>query len=144
MILLHSNLRRGRVRVFESESIEWSYRGPGYLVVVSFGSSPTPSPLSRQQLVSLSQSYCVSPLEFNSARSRIIRPRESLALYESFHTLRDKWKISLMSGLIPRIPELKKVWRFSRKCTNFPNFPAALHKTMNVHICTVLRKYLIA
>ncbi len=31
--------------------------------VVWFGSSPTPSPLSRKQAVSLSQSSCVSPVE---------------------------------------------------------------------------------
>ncbi len=53
-------------------------------------------PLSRQQVVSLSQSSCVSPVELTDgergesrgwARSQIIRPRESLALYKSFRTL---------------------------------------------------------
>ncbi len=37
------------------------YRGPGFLTVVWFGSSPTP--FSREQVVSLSQSFCVSPDE---------------------------------------------------------------------------------
>ncbi len=36
------------------------YRGPGLTVFVWFGSSPTPCP---QQVVSLSQSFCLSPLE---------------------------------------------------------------------------------
>ncbi len=38
------------------------YRGPVFLAVVWFGSSPTPSHLFRQQFVSLSQSSCVSPV----------------------------------------------------------------------------------
>ncbi len=33
-----------------------------------FGLSPTPPPLSRQQVVSLSQSSCVSPVEHTSGR----------------------------------------------------------------------------
>jgi hypothetical protein len=37
------------------------YRGPGFLVVVLFGSQPTPPALSCQQVVALSQSSCVSP-----------------------------------------------------------------------------------
>jgi hypothetical protein len=55
----------------------------------SYDSAPRPpvSPLSRQQLVSLSQSSCVSPAELTDvrggrrrwARSQIIRPRESLS-----------------------------------------------------------------
>jgi hypothetical protein len=37
------------------------YRGPGFLAVVRFGSSPPPLPsLVSQQIVSLSQSSCVS------------------------------------------------------------------------------------
>jgi hypothetical protein len=36
-----------------------SYRGPGFFLVVWYGSSP--APLSRQQVVSRSQSPCVSP-----------------------------------------------------------------------------------
>jgi len=46
------------------------------------------------QVVSLSQSSCVSPVELTNwrgrewwARSQIIRPRESLTLYKSFNTL---------------------------------------------------------
>ncbi len=38
------------------------FREPGFLAVVCFGSSPTPSPLSRRQIVSLSQPSCVSPV----------------------------------------------------------------------------------
>jgi hypothetical protein len=46
------------------------YRGPGFLAVVWFGSSPTlfaPSPSSRQ-LVSLSQSSRVSPVKLTDGR----------------------------------------------------------------------------
>jgi hypothetical protein len=64
----------------------------------SYDSAPRPPPSSpppsRQQVVSLSQSSCVSPVELTNwrgrewwARSQIIRPRESLALYKSFNTL---------------------------------------------------------
>jgi hypothetical protein len=66
------------------------YRGPGFLGVESFASSPTPS---HQQVVSLTQSSCVSPLAFcrrgerGWVRSQIRRRRESLVLYKSFNTL---------------------------------------------------------
>ncbi len=65
-------------------------RGPGSLAIIWFGSSPTPfPPLSRQQVVFLSQSSCVSPGEgrMGWVKSEIIRPRESLVLYRSFNTL---------------------------------------------------------
>ncbi len=42
------------------------YRWPGFLAIVWFGSSPTP--LSSQQVVSLSQSSCVSPVEIKCRR----------------------------------------------------------------------------
>jgi hypothetical protein len=72
------------------------YKGPSSLVVVWSGSSPTPSPLSRQQVVSLSQSSCESPVQLTDgrrgggrrwARSQIVRRRESLALNKLFNTL---------------------------------------------------------
>jgi hypothetical protein len=44
------------------------YRGAGFLAVRRFGYSPTPSPLSRQQLVFLSQSSCVLPVELTEGR----------------------------------------------------------------------------
>jgi hypothetical protein len=58
--------------------------------------APRPPPtLSQQQIVSLTQSSCVSPVELTdgrggrgSARSQIIRPRESLALYNTSNTFR--------------------------------------------------------
>jgi hypothetical protein len=37
------------------------YRGSGFLALGRFGSFLLPPPLSRQQVVSLSQSACVSP-----------------------------------------------------------------------------------
>ncbi len=67
------------------------HRGLGCLGIVWF--DPYPS-LSRQQILSLSQSSCVSPVDCRAywretgwRRSRIIRPRESLVLYKSFKTL---------------------------------------------------------
>jgi hypothetical protein len=54
---------------------------------------PPLSPLSCQQVVSLSQSSCVSPAyslltgRRRWAKSEIIRPRESLILYKPFNTL---------------------------------------------------------
>ncbi len=67
------------------------YRGPGFLAVVWFGSSPNPPPLPRQQAVSLSR----LPLCRRSrllmrrrgwGRSHNIRRRDSLVLYKSFST----------------------------------------------------------
>ncbi len=74
------------------------YRGPGILAVLWFGSSATPSPFSRQQVVSLSHSsffFSLSPVELTIFRRRkgrvgkipIIRPRESLVFCKSFNTL---------------------------------------------------------
>ncbi len=47
-----------------------NYRLPGFLAVVWFGSSPHPVPLFHQQVVSLSQSSCVSPVELTDGRGR--------------------------------------------------------------------------
>ncbi len=77
------------------------YRGPGFLAVEWFCSYPTPSPLSRQQVVSLSQTSCVVSISQTSCeslfeltdgwrgwgRSQIIRQQESLVPYNSFNTL---------------------------------------------------------
>jgi hypothetical protein len=70
------------------------YRGPGFLADVRFGSSPPP-PIFRQQIVSLSQSSCASPVEFTDGigwerwervgEEPIIRLGESLVLYNSFN-----------------------------------------------------------
>ncbi len=49
------------------ENIE-NYRGPGFLAVVLFGSFPAPSPLSSQQVVSLSRSSCVSKFELTEGK----------------------------------------------------------------------------
>ncbi len=68
------------------------YRVPGFLAVVT--SSPHPIPLSRQQVVSLSQSSCVLPVELTDGRGwegvgeePNHTRRESLVLYESFNAL---------------------------------------------------------
>ncbi len=46
------------------------YRGPGFLAVVWFGSSPTPPPIPHphEQVVSLSPSSCVLPVELTLGR----------------------------------------------------------------------------
>ncbi len=71
-----------------SQRVLNDHRGPGFLAVVRFGSFP----LFRQQVVFLlSQSSCVSPVDLLTgegggwARSRIIRPQESVVLYKSFN-----------------------------------------------------------
>ncbi len=59
------------------------YGGPGFLSDVWFGFSLKPLilPLSRQQVVSLSQSFCMSPIELtDGGGGQIIRRRESLVL----------------------------------------------------------------
>ncbi len=66
-------------------------------------SSPTPS-LSRQQVVSLFQSSCVSPVELTDrrkvgrgwARSPNIRRRQSLALYKLFNGINTLWDLLWM------------------------------------------------
>jgi hypothetical protein len=75
------------------------YKVPDFLAVVGFGSSPIPplppgSPVRRPQVVSLSQSSCVSPGELTDGRrgggSVGEEPNnttaQNLALYKSFKT----------------------------------------------------------
>ncbi len=82
------------------------YKGPGFLAVVWFGSSPTPFlPLSRQQvsLILAGRAYWRG---VGGGEEQIIRPRESLVLYKSFNTfcfwlwrrakLVHKWKVSFI------------------------------------------------
>jgi hypothetical protein len=45
------------------------YRGAGCLAVIWFGSSPTPFPLNSRQIISLSQSSCVSLAELTDERA---------------------------------------------------------------------------
>ncbi len=68
------------------------HRGPGFLAVIWFSSSPHLPP-PRQQVVSLTRSSCVSPVELTEGRggrgwgrSQIIWCREMLVLYKSFNT----------------------------------------------------------
>ncbi len=69
-------------------------RGPGFLAVVWFGSTPNPLPLYRQKVAFLSQqSSCVSPVQLTygkggkGAVEPNRPPKESLALYKWFNTL---------------------------------------------------------
>jgi hypothetical protein len=83
------------------------YRWPGFLwfycMIRLLARTPF-APLSRQQLVSLSQSSCVSPIELTDGRgkrrtrSQIMRRRESLVLYKSFNTLcLECWGVRLLA-----------------------------------------------
>ncbi len=66
------------------------YRGPGFLAVLRFCSTPTPSPLFRQQLVSLSQFFCVSPVELTEGSGGgegMGAKQKSYVLYKSFNAL---------------------------------------------------------
>ncbi len=69
----------------------WIIHGePGFLSVVWFGSSPTPSPLSRRHTGKLRKKDNLLTGGVGGkgwVRSQIIRPRESLVLYKSFNTL---------------------------------------------------------
>ncbi len=70
------------------------YRGPGFLAVVWFGSSPTPSPPPVSKSRPATHRKTKKERQFADgrrgkgwARSRIIRPLESLVLYKSFNNL---------------------------------------------------------
>ncbi len=78
------------------ESIQWFIEDQAFSRSYDFDLAPSQpsSPLSHQQVVSLSHSSCASPVELTDGRggrgwwrSQIIRPRESLVLYKSFNTL---------------------------------------------------------
>jgi hypothetical protein len=87
------------------------YRGPGFIAVVWYGSSPTHSlpPVSKLSLF-LSLSVCRRTrafwLERGWERSQIIRRRESLVLYKLFNALR--------SQALPDVSFLKQT--SSREC----------------------------
>ncbi len=73
-----------------SESIEWFIENQAFSPSCDIGSSPPPS-LPSCRAVSLSQSFCVSPVELTDGRrgwerSPIGRRQECLALYKSFST----------------------------------------------------------
>ncbi len=76
--------------VFYSQSCDQSiiYRGPNFLAVVWFGSTPAPSPpLPSANCLSCTVFLCVACPAYWRERgrtwSRIIPPRESLGLYKS-------------------------------------------------------------
>jgi hypothetical protein len=55
---------------FRGKGREYSmlYRGPVFLAFILLALLPTPPPLFRKQFVSLSQSFCMSPVEFTDGR----------------------------------------------------------------------------
>ncbi len=102
------------------------YRGPGFLAVLWFGSSPTPFPLSFRSASCLSFSVflcvadqaCWRPTGERGrgwARSRIIRPQESLVFYKSFNTLcQQRWeRSSVKCTCIPRKSSPLKIIQYS-------------------------------
>ncbi len=107
-----------------AESIEWFIEDQAFLRSYDSAPRPPPSPLSRQQLVSLF-SLPVCPGRAYR-RSQIIRPQECLVLCKSFNTL---W--GAVSGSVSGIPDTTsptlRVWSLKaspevlkRKCGIFP------------------------
>ncbi len=91
-------------------------RGPGFLAVEWFGSSPTPPPPPSASCLSFSVFPCVASRAYwresgGCARSQIIRPRESLALYKSFNT---KYSLPLIHSQLS-----SATLHFSRYCYLF-------------------------
>ncbi len=116
-------------------------RGPGFLAVVWFDSSPTPSPLSRQQVVSLSQSSCVSPIELTDGRggrgwgrSQNIRKRECLILYKSFNSIWfvNDWTVYATKELDIFWPKFKFLNRYP---CSFSRFFVSCRVNLNNFFC---------
>jgi hypothetical protein len=59
---IFSNTGQGQPKITFTQIVSMYYRIQGILAIVCYGSSITPSPLSSQKVVSLSQSSCVSPV----------------------------------------------------------------------------------
>ncbi len=73
------------------------YRGAGFLAVVCFGSSPTPSPVSK---LSLFLKYsCVSPVELIPTRERKGWKGVDEVLYKSFNTLWEQPNNTLVESI---------------------------------------------
>ncbi len=76
------------------ESIKWFTENQAFWLSYDLVPPPPHPPLSRHEVVSLSQSSCLSPVQLTDrrgvrrrGRSQIIWRRESLALYKSLNTL---------------------------------------------------------
>ncbi len=96
--------------VSQPESIEWLIYHQAFFSVVWFGSAPRPPPphLTSEQLASLSQSSCVSPVQLADgrggmrwARSQLMWTRKSPALYKAFKTLWSKQYNNLHAASAP-------------------------------------------
>ncbi len=119
------------MRVYYSTS-EWFIEGPGFLAVIWFGSSPNPFPLSRQQVISLSQSSCVC------CRSSLLTVEvEERVGEESNHTTAEKaWSSinhSILSGrecfcLSARVELVSSVYTWGHNSQNTVNKPPTLKR----------------
>jgi hypothetical protein len=103
--------------------IEWLIEDQAFLRSHNSAPHPPLSSLSHQQLISLHQSSCVSPVELTEqegglARSQIVRPWESLALYKSFNIL---WIFCFMG-------------QFYESSSRLPYTLAKTIKTLKYHI----------
>jgi hypothetical protein len=122
------------------------YRGPGFLAVVWLAPSPPPFPV--RQVVSLSQSSCVSPVELTDGRGggQIIRRRESLVLLNSLNilccncspALKDShWSIQRLKGA----PESRKIsFALNAIWVRRPIFFFLKHLeiSLRLHVCSQL------
>jgi hypothetical protein len=101
------------------------YRGPGFVAVVWFGSSPPPPPPSPGSKLSLFLSLPVcswsSLLSGEGAMGRamiqIIQPRGSLALYKSCNTQIQRSRGQILADVMDaeKVPFQLKSWLFSPK-----------------------------
>ncbi len=83
------------------------YRWPGFLAIVWFGSSPTPSPLPSSRCLSFSLFLCVAGWAYwrgrGLGRSQIIWWQEGMLLNKLFNTLSAKLnKFKMLLLFVPR------------------------------------------
>ncbi len=93
------------------ESIEWSIEDQNFLrLYVWYGSSPTPPPptFSSQQIVSLSQSSCVSPVELTDERGERAKEPNHTSARKSM-VLHNHWILSASAQCFP-IPLASISW----------------------------------
>ncbi len=94
------------------------YRGPGFLPFVCFWSLPLLPPLSRQQVVSLSQS-----LWGEGAKSYYWR--ESLVLYNPMTSVLSAW-----SQINNQRAHIRNIWRISKESRNDIHYSITRNKVV--------------
>ncbi len=124
------------------------FRGLGFLAVVWFGSSPTPfPPLPSASCLSFTVFLCVAVRAYwrergrgAGARSQIIRPQESLALYNSFNTLcfrslQNNQLTSLQADTLESLPSLRYNIKFCNVYFNYFYITWAIIASKYVKLC---------